>query len=163
MYWRDRLFLMSSTLEYVIDKYRRVLQGEALRVSGRLCGDCSDQPFATGYCGAAIRAVAFDCGWESGRSPFVAKAPSRFFFVRAGPSTNWGTMYLCYVDESGDTGPRGSRHLLLGAAVLFEGRWSSVSNDFADVIGRYFPVMPRPREIHCADVRGGRDDFVDGP
>ena len=33
-------------------------------------------------------------------------------------------MYLSYVDESGDTGRNGSRHLLLGAAALFEGRWS---------------------------------------
>jgi hypothetical protein len=69
-------------------------------------------------------------------------------------------VYLCYVDESGDTGPRGSRHLLLGAAALFEGRWSYVSNDFDNLISHYFPAPPRPREIHCADVRGGRDEFA---
>ena len=69
-------------------------------------------------------------------------------------------MYLCYVDESGDTGPRGSKHLLLGAAALFEGRWSYVSNDFSKVIGQYFPAPPRPKEIHCTDVRGGRGAYA---
>ncbi len=69
-------------------------------------------------------------------------------------------MYLSYVDESGDTGIRGSRHLLLGAAVLFEGRWSYARNDIQALLQRYFPTAPRPREIHCTDVRGGRDDFV---
>ena len=71
-------------------------------------------------------------------------------------------MYLCYVDESGDTGQgRGcSRHLLLGAAALFEGRWSYVQKDFEDLLTHWFPIPPRPREIHSSDVRAGRNEFA---
>lgn len=69
-------------------------------------------------------------------------------------------MYLSYVDESGDTGLRGSRHLLLGAAVLFEGRWSYAHSDIQNLLSSYFPAAPRPKEIHCTDVRGGRNEFA---
>jgi len=68
-------------------------------------------------------------------------------------------MYLCYVDESGDTGAKGSRHLLLGAAALFEGRWSYVKQDIEALLGRYFPVGLRPAEVHCTDVRHGRGPY----
>lgn len=72
-------------------------------------------------------------------------------------------MYLSYVDESGDTGINGSRHLLLGAAALFEGRWSYAQRDVQNLLQRYFPAPPRPREIHCTDVRGGREAFAPLP
>lgn len=65
-------------------------------------------------------------------------------------------MYLCYVDESGDTGLTGSKHLLLGAALLFEGRWAYAKADLDSLVTRYFPTPPRPTEIHCTEVRRGR-------
>ena len=70
-------------------------------------------------------------------------------------------MYICYVDESGDPGlaGNGSRHLLLGAAVLFEGRWSHAKSAIDELIARYFPVGPRPPELHCTDIRRGRNAF----
>lgn len=70
-------------------------------------------------------------------------------------------MYLCYVDESGDPGlgGRGSRHLLLGAALLFEGRWTHAKNDIHALIAKYFPSTPCPRELHCTDIRGGRNEY----
>lgn len=70
-------------------------------------------------------------------------------------------MYLCYVDESGDPGMsgRGSRHLLLGAAVLFEGKWSYAKRDIDKVITDHFPTPPRPPEIHCTELRRGRGLF----
>ena len=74
-------------------------------------------------------------------------------------------MYLTYIDESGDTGvkPGSSRHLLLGAAVLFEGQWTYVKRDIDALIAKYFPTAPSPREIHCTDLRGGRDEFAKLP
>ncbi len=67
-------------------------------------------------------------------------------------------MYLCYVDESGDPGLAGggSRHLLLGAAVLFVGKWSSTQVELHQLLARYFPTGNCPPEIHCADLRGGK-------
>jgi hypothetical protein len=55
-------------------------------------------------------------------------------------------VYICYVDESGDPGVRGSSHLLLGAATLFEGQWSYLRDDLEALIARYFPASPRPGE-----------------
>jgi hypothetical protein len=70
-------------------------------------------------------------------------------------------MYLCYVDESGDPGlnGKGSKHLLLGAALLFEGKWSYAKSDIDALIGRYFPSPPKPKEIHCTELRRGRGEF----
>lgn len=68
-------------------------------------------------------------------------------------------MYLCYVDESGDTGPGSSKHLLLGATALFEGRWGWVQDTLRRMIGGYFPPGQQPREIHCAEIRGGKGDY----
>lgn len=69
-------------------------------------------------------------------------------------------MYILYVDESGDTGPRGSQHLLLGATAIFEGRWSYIDADLQALIARYFPSPPRPSELHCTEIRGGRGAFA---
>lgn len=69
-------------------------------------------------------------------------------------------MYLLYVDESGDSGRRGSKHLLLGGAALFEGKWRSVQSELAVMLERYFPnVADRPRELHCTDIRRGRSAY----
>ena len=68
-------------------------------------------------------------------------------------------VYICYVDESGDPGVRGSSHLLLGAAALFEGRWSYLRDDLEVLIARYFPAGPRPGEIHMADLRRGKKEY----
>ncbi|MBI2377753.1 MAG: DUF3800 domain-containing protein [Deltaproteobacteria bacterium] len=70
-------------------------------------------------------------------------------------------MYLRYVDESGDPGlaGKGSRHLLLGAALLFEGRWAYAKNDIDALITKFFPALPRPPELHCTEIRRGRNEF----
>ena len=66
-------------------------------------------------------------------------------------------MYVCYLDESGDPGPKGSEYLLLGGAALFEGRWSYLRDDIDGLISKYFPAPnPRPPEIHMADLRRGK-------
>ena len=57
-------------------------------------------------------------------------------------------MYLCYVDESGDPGPKGSSHLVLTGAAVFEGKWSYLRQDLERLIARYWPAPPRPSEIH---------------
>jgi Protein of unknown function (DUF3800) len=69
-------------------------------------------------------------------------------------------MYLCYVDESGDPGlgGRGSKHLLLGAALLFEGRWVHAKTEINTLLTKYFPTAPRPRELHCTEIRRGRNE-----
>lgn len=71
-------------------------------------------------------------------------------------------MFLCYVDESGDTGrrPISSRHLLLGAAALFEGRWTYVRDDLQRLLAKYFPAPPRPPEIHATEIRRGKGLFA---
>jgi hypothetical protein len=52
----------------------------------------------------------------------------------------------------------GSRHLLLGAAALFEGKWRRLKTDIESLLARYFPnAADRPPEIHCSDVRRGRN------
>ncbi len=68
-------------------------------------------------------------------------------------------MYLCYVDESGDTGLRGSKHLVLSGAAIFEGKWRYLSNEIASLLTRYFPSSSRPREIHCTEIRRGAGTF----
>lgn len=69
-------------------------------------------------------------------------------------------MYLLYVDESGDSGRKGSRHLLLGAAALFEGKWRAVKTDLEHLLEKYFPdLADRPAELHCTDVRRGRGPY----
>ncbi|MBZ0252558.1 MAG: DUF3800 domain-containing protein [Candidatus Methylomirabilis sp.] len=70
-------------------------------------------------------------------------------------------MYLCYLDESGDTGPRGSRHFILGAVALFEGQWGRVQDGIRNLIARFFPPpLTLPKELHFADVRCGKRDFA---
>jgi hypothetical protein len=68
-------------------------------------------------------------------------------------------MYLLYVDESGDPGPAGSRFLILGAAALFEGKWLPVERELRLLIDRYFPVGPKPKEIHLSELRKGKKEF----
>src|SRR5271157_2160774 len=87
----------------------------------------------------------FEARLKSGSQPF-------FFWM----SIN---VYICYVDESGDPGVRGSSHLLLGAAALFEGRWSYLRDDLEVLITRYFATGPRPGEIHMVDLRRGKKEY----
>jgi hypothetical protein len=70
-----------------------------------------------------------------------------------------GAMYLLYVDESGDPGPSGSHFLILGAAAIYEGKWLPLERDLRALIDRYFPVPPKPTEIHLADLRKGKKEF----
>ncbi|HEX3658119.1 MAG TPA: DUF3800 domain-containing protein [Pirellulales bacterium] len=68
-------------------------------------------------------------------------------------------MYLLYVDESGDPGPSGSRFLILGAAALFEGKWLPLERDLRALIDKFFPVDPKPLEIHLAELRKGKKEY----
>ncbi len=68
-------------------------------------------------------------------------------------------MYLCYVDESGDPGPRGSSHLVLTGAALFEGKWMALRQQLEFLIAKYWPAVPRPHEIHLAELRQGKGAF----
>lgn len=80
------------------------------------------------------------------------ESPQPFFFPPP--------MYLLYVDESGDTGSKGSRHLILAGAALFEGKWRSVRGDIDALLMKYFPnVSDRPRELHASEVRKGRGPY----
>ncbi|MBI2803641.1 MAG: DUF3800 domain-containing protein [Planctomycetes bacterium] len=67
--------------------------------------------------------------------------------------------YLLYVDESGDPGRHGSSHLILAGAALFEGKWLPLEKDLRMLIDRFFPVPPKPTEIHLAELRQGRGVF----
>jgi hypothetical protein len=68
-------------------------------------------------------------------------------------------VYLLYVDESDDPGVNGSPYLVLGAAALFEGKWSPLEKEIRGLIDRYFPNPPRPTEIHLAELRKGKNEF----
>lgn len=68
-------------------------------------------------------------------------------------------MYLCYVDESGDPGPKGSSHLVLTGAAIFEGKWRSLRQDLERVVLGYWPQGSRPTEIHLAELRSGKNAF----
>lgn len=69
-------------------------------------------------------------------------------------------MYLLYVDESGDTGLKGSKHLILAGAALFEGKWRWIRSDLEKLLEKYFPsAADRPRELHAAEVRKGRVEY----
>lgn len=68
-------------------------------------------------------------------------------------------MYLCYVDESGDPGPRGSAHLILTGTALFEGKWTAVRQQLEQLLSVYWPSGPRPTEIHLAELRTGKGFF----
>jgi hypothetical protein len=70
-------------------------------------------------------------------------------------------MYLLYVDESGDTGARGSGHLILTAAALFEGKWRHIRDDLERTLVQHFPDPEhRPRELHAAEARKGRGEYA---
>jgi len=68
-------------------------------------------------------------------------------------------VYLCYVDESGDPGPRGSTHLVLTGAAVFEGKWSYLRQDLERLIAKYWTTAPRPTEIHLAEMRARKGAF----
>ncbi|MBA3480611.1 MAG: DUF3800 domain-containing protein [Pirellulales bacterium] len=68
-------------------------------------------------------------------------------------------MYLLYVDESGDPGINGSEHLLLAGAAVFEGKWQYIDRDLHRLICQYFPIEPRPTEIHAADLYKGKKEY----
>ncbi len=68
-------------------------------------------------------------------------------------------MYICYIDESGDPGPHGSSHLLLGAAALFEGQWGYLRRELELMLAAYFPNGPSPNEIHLAELRSGKKEY----
>ena len=68
-------------------------------------------------------------------------------------------MYLCYVDESGDPGPRGSSHLILTGTALFEGKWMALRQQLELLVAKYWPVGSRPSEIHLAELRQGKGAF----
>src|SRR5689334_20621133 len=65
-------------------------------------------------------------------------------------------MYLFYLDESGDPGPRGSSHLVLAGAALTDVRWRNVYVQLDALIAKYFATFPRPREVHMAELRAGK-------
>ena len=52
-------------------------------------------------------------------------------------------MYLCYIDESGDPGVNGSRHLVLVGTAIFEGKWSSLRQDLVKQLVECFDREPR--------------------
>src|SRR5688500_2843319 len=68
-------------------------------------------------------------------------------------------MYLLYIDESGDPGPRGSDYLVLGGAALFEGKWRNIEEEIRQLIDRYFPSDPKPTEIRLAELNGGKGRY----
>lgn len=96
---------------------------------------------------------------SAGRAaPLVARVrvhldPSWPFFSR------FRLVYLCYVDESGDPGPRGSTHLVLTGAAVFEGKWSYLLRDLELLVAKYWPTPPRPTEIHLAEMRSRQGAF----
>ena len=85
----------------------------------------------------------------------ATRTPASLFYWRGGAAS----IYLLYVDESGDPGPTGSQFLILGAAAIFEGKWLALERDLRALIDRYFPAPPKPSEIHLADLRKGRNEF----
>ncbi len=68
-------------------------------------------------------------------------------------------MYLLYVDESGDTGLKGSTHLILAGAALFEGKWRWVRNDIEALLAKFPTASDRPRGLHASEVRKGRGPY----
>lgn len=68
-------------------------------------------------------------------------------------------MYLCYVDESGDPGPRGSSHLVLTGAAIFEGKWRFLREELDQMVARYWPTGSRPTELHLADLRSRKGAY----
>lgn len=69
-------------------------------------------------------------------------------------------MYLCYVDESGDPGKAGSKHLVLGAAIVFEGVWLHVRAAIEHLLTSAFPPpMTAPPELHLSEIRKGRGAY----
>lgn len=69
-------------------------------------------------------------------------------------------VYLLYVDESGDTGAKGSELLILTGAALFEGKWRWIRGDLEKLLERFFPdATQRPRELHAAEIRKGRSEY----
>lgn len=49
--------------------------------------------------------------------------------------------------------------MILGASAIFEGKWLPLERDLRHLIDAYFPVGPKPTEIHLAELRKGRNAF----
>ena len=68
-------------------------------------------------------------------------------------------MYLCYVDESGDPGPNGSKFLILTGAALFEGKWQHLQRDLLLLGQKYWPGDDSKKEFHLNELRSGKGIF----
>lgn len=68
------------------------------------------------------------------------------------------SMYLLYVDESGDGGlnPGSSRYLVLARAAMHEGQWRKLTTRLDALQQAHFPQSGGNMEFHASDLRAGR-------
>lgn len=71
------------------------------------------------------------------------------------------SMYLLYIDESGDggVGPGTSRHLVLAGVAMHEGQWRTLTQLLDELQQIYFPQSGSNIEFHASHIRSGRSVY----
>jgi hypothetical protein len=69
------------------------------------------------------------------------------------------TLYLFYVDESGDVGVTEQKNFVLGCIAVHEGQVYRFSKQLDDIQKRYFPERQLMVGFHATDIRNGHGIF----
>src|SRR5262249_37109024 len=68
-------------------------------------------------------------------------------------------MHVLYVDESGDAGLAGSKHLVLAGAAMHEAQWRQLTSAMDAAQRLHFPHAGSTLELHASPLRAGRNEF----
>jgi hypothetical protein len=68
-------------------------------------------------------------------------------------------MHVLYVDESGDAGVAGSKHLVLAGAAMHEAQWRQLTAMMDSAQKTHFPQAGSTLELHASPLRAGRHEF----
>jgi hypothetical protein len=89
--------------------------------------------------------------------PAWRKPVSRLFFL-------WVSMYLLYLDESGNPDDPSDKHFVIGGVAVFERTTFFLSNEVDLIQQKHFPSLP-PIEFHASHIRNGKGFWrgIDAP
>ena len=68
-------------------------------------------------------------------------------------------MHILYVDEAGDGGIAGSKHLVLAGAAMHEAQWRHLTKLVDEAQKHHFPTAGSTLELHASPLRAGRQNF----
>ncbi len=69
------------------------------------------------------------------------------------------TLYILYLDESGDPQAWEHNNFVLAGVAVHEGQVYQLGKQLDDIQARFFPGRPIPVPFHATDIRAGRGHF----